>query len=120
MMRPILNKTPLIYFSSISIRRVGTFTLDSLIFTNNSVSFIVVNSISDTATTLKTITFSNMTISDSTFQTKNSIITIGPIYNFNEFQFVFNGITFTNVVFLKDATLVHLVMQTKYPLVVQN
>ena len=61
-----------------------------------------------------------MAISDSTFQTKNSIITIGPIYNFNEFQFVFNGITFTNVVFLKDATLVHLVMQTKYPLVVQN
>lgn len=61
-----------------------------------------------------------MTIKDSTFQTKNSIITVGPIYNFNEFQFVLSDIEFTNIVFLKDATLMHLVMQTKYPVVVQN
>ena len=114
------SKTLLIYFNSISIRSVGAFTLDSLTFTNNSVSFIVVNSISGTATTLKTITFSNMTVSDSTFQTKNSIITIGPIYNFNEFQFVFNKIEFNNLIFVKDASLIHIVMQAKYSLIVQN
>ena len=119
MIKQILNKTTLLYFNSISIR-TGNFTLDTLAYSNNSVSFIVVNNIIDTATALKSINFFNTVIKDSTFQTKNSIITIGPIYNFNEFQFVFSGILFNGIAFTKDATLIHLIMQTKYPLTIQS
>ena len=119
MIKLILNKTTLIYFNSISIKS-GNFNVDSLTFINNSVSFIVVNSIIDTASSLKMINLSNTIVKDSTFQTKNSIITLGPIYNFNEYQFVFTGIQFTGIVFTKEASLIHIVMQTKYPLIIQN
>ena len=119
MIKQIPNKTTLLYFNSISIR-TGDFTLDTLTYSNNSVSFIVVSSIIDTTTSLKMINLSNTIVKDSTFQTKNSIITLGPIYNFNEYQFVFTGIQFTGIVFTKEASLIHLVMQTKYPLIIQS
>ena len=114
------NQVTLLHFKSISLNSSDDVKFDSLTFSNNSVGFLAIDDIVETSLTLKTIYFLNTVIKDSTFQTKNSIFTLGPIYNFNEFQFVFKGIEFTNIYFEIGGYLMNIKFQSKYPFMFQD
>ena len=114
------NKVTLLHFKSISLNSSDDVKFDSLKFSNNSVGFLAIDNIVETSLTLKTIYFLNTVIKDSTFQTKNSIITLGPIYNFNEFQFVFKGVEFKNIYFKIGGYLMNIKFQSKYPFIFQD
>ena len=109
------NQAVLLHFKSISLNSSDDAKFDSLKFLNNSVGSLAIDNMIETSLTLKTIYFLNTVIKDSTFQTKNSIITLGPIYNFNEFQFVFKGVEFKNIYFERGGCLMNIKFQSKYP-----
>ena len=57
---------------------------------------------------------------ETTFKTRNNIITFGPIYSSNEVDFKMVNVRMEDLTFTQDANLIYVNMQTKYPLKIES
>ena len=87
---------------------------------NCSVGFLHFFSVSGTTPTTKIVRFEHINITDSTFATRNDLITFGPMYTAQDVDIHMNDVHFKNLNFKKLANIIHLKQQTLDPFVFEN
>ena len=116
-----MYETPiLIYFENINIETEGDFLIESVTYSNSSLSFLSISSISETKISSKDVVLKNVQIKDWIFKSRHDLITIGPIFTKSEFNIIMNNMTFSNLNFINLANILQVNVQAKNPFVIDS
>ena len=116
-----IYETPLlIYFKNIQIDMEGDILVSMVSLLNSSLSFLSINSISQSTVSPKNVILQNILIKDSTFKSRNDLISLGPIFTTSPLNFVLKSIEFNNLTFTNYANVLMISIQTANPVFIEN
>ena len=116
-----IYQTPLlIYFENIQIDTEGDILIDTVSLSNSSLSFLSINSISESTVTPKDVILQNILVKDCTFKSRHDLISLGPIFTTSPLNFAIKNIEFYNLTFTNYANVLMISIQTANPVTIEN
>ena len=116
----VVEIQPILYFKNIKIDTDGDVLFNTLTVTNWSLSFLNIYSTSGADSSVKNIEFDNITISDSVYNTRDDLITFGPILTGAQLSITMRNVVFNNLNFVNLASMIHINVQAGVPFVIEN
>ena len=112
--------TQILLINAINLEVAGVFQMDNVSWFNCSISFFSFNNLRGSATELKRVLFDTIVFKETTFKTRNNIITFGPLFSTEDVDFKMVNVIMEDLTFTQDANLIYVNMQTKYPLNIES